>query len=81
MKKLVHYLLVFDHAEGQLIHECPYDDGSEAVTAYAVAEETYRDRERVEVVLIASDSIETIRRTHANYFDGTVTVSHLLAGL
>jgi hypothetical protein len=35
----------------------------------------------IEIVLIGSDSIETVKRTHANYFDGTVTISRYLAGI
>lgn len=35
----------------------------------------------LEIVLIGSDSIETVRLTHANYYDGMVTVSQYLAGI
>jgi hypothetical protein len=30
------------------------------------------------VVLIGSDSLDTVRRTHANYFDGTAALERLL---
>ena len=30
---------------------------------------------RMEIVLIGSDSLETVRLTHANYFDGSAKVS------
>jgi hypothetical protein len=33
------------------------------------------------VVLIGSDSIETVRLTHANYFDGSVAISKYLVDL
>lgn len=32
----------------------------------------------VEIVLIGSDSIETVKRTHANCFDGSVAISGYL---
>ena len=51
------------------------------MTAYAATEEEYRDRRAIEIVLIGSDSIETVRMTHANYFDGSVAVSKYLAGI
>lgn len=77
----VHYLLVFDHEAGRLIDEKLFKDADEAVVAYSEVEDRYQDRKRIEVVLIGSDSLETIKRTHANYFDGTATVSGLLAGI
>lgn len=83
--ELIHYLLVFDHDKGELIHEQCFEDGptrgADAVAAYSAMETRYEKHKRIEVVLIGSDSIETIRRTHANYFDGTVTASELLSGI
>jgi hypothetical protein len=35
----------------------------------------------MEIVLIGSDSLETVMLTHANYFDGTASVSKYLVGL
>lgn len=35
--------------------------------------------DRVEIVLIGSDSLETVKVTHANHFDGTVAVSKYFA--
>lgn len=78
---LVHFLLVFDHDAGRLIYEKPYTDGTEAVAAYSEMEKEYEDRRRIEVVLVASDSLDTIRRTHGNYFDGSVTIDDLLSAI
>ncbi len=73
---LQHFLLVFDHAAGRLIDMVPFEsDGDAAVRAYAEKEKAYRDAEQIEIVLIGSDSYETVQLTHANYFDGTVSVS------
>ena len=77
-----HFLLVFDHEQGQLIDTEEFGtDGDAALSAYAAKEREYRDRERIEIVLVGSDSLETVRLTHANYFDGSVTVSQYLAGI
>ena len=35
----------------------------------------------IDIVLIGSDSIETVRLTHANYFTGEAAVSKYLVGL
>ncbi len=78
-----HYLLVFDHDAGRLIEEHDFGtDGDRAVAAYADKEREYESREAIEIVLIGSDSLETVKLTHANYFDGTVAVgSKYLAGI
>lgn len=77
-----HFLLVFDHEQGRLIETEEFGtDGESAVAAYAAKEHDYRDRKRIEIVLVGSDSLETVKLTHANYFDGSVTVSKYLAGI
>jgi hypothetical protein len=35
----------------------------------------------IEIVLIGSDSLDTVKVTHANYRDGTVAVSKYFAGI
>jgi len=63
-----HFLIVYDipsaHAEVR-----PYDtDYDAALEAYEQAEEDARGCSDVEVVLLSSDSLETIKRTHSSYF-------------
>lgn len=71
-----HFLLVFDHDAGKLVNVVEFGtDGDRAVAAYAEKESAFKDHPRVEIVLIGSDSLETVRLTHANYFDGTAKVS------
>jgi hypothetical protein len=49
---------------------------------YARLEREHLNRaDGVEIVLIGSDSLETVKVTHANYFDGTVAVSKYFAGI
>jgi len=84
MPHLHHFLLVFDHAQGKLIsHENFERDSERAVAAYADKEIELKGQDSIEIVLIGSDSFDTIRITHANYFDGSVAVgnSKYLAGI
>jgi hypothetical protein len=71
-----HFLLVFDHEAGKLVEVIEFGvESDRAVAAYAAKEAEFRDRDMVDIVLIGSDSIETVRLTHANYFDGSAQVS------
>ena len=80
--RIQQFLLVFDRKVGHLIRTEEYgEDAERAVAAYAETEAIYCDRRDIEVVLIGSDSFETVKRTHANYFDLSVGVSKYLAGI
>ena len=70
-QQLKHFLVVYDHRRGRLI-EPPeqFDDPVEATDAYSRTEAQYDQDDMVEVVLIGSNSINTVYRTHANYFGG-----------
>ncbi len=83
MNEIQHFLLVFDHDKGQLVEETDFGtDSVAAMAAYARLEREHGPKDTaIEIVLIGSDSIETVRLTHANYFDGTVAVSKYLAGI
>jgi hypothetical protein len=64
-----HFLVVYDIRHG-LAHVDAYGrDYDAALAAYAEAEELHRDDGNVEVVLLGSDSIETLERTHSSYFE------------
>jgi len=79
---MCHFLLVYDHTEQCLIREQRFVDASAATEAYAVAEREARtnDMAHLEIVLVGADTIETIRQTHAAYFDGSVSASKYLVG-
>lgn len=79
---LQHFLLVFDHEQGHLLEEREFgQDSKAAVAAYNEMERRNGGQSKIEIVLIGSDSLETVRLTHANYFDGSVAVSKYLTGL
>ncbi len=80
MSKLCHFLLAYDHDLQELVERKEYADGDVAAAAYTDAERRYRDRSRIEIVLVGADSIETIMRTHGHYFD-RAEVSPFLAGI
>ncbi len=80
--RIQHFLLVFDHDAGQLLDVKQFGvDGEQAVAAYAAKEQELAGNRSVEIVLIGSDSWETVKLTHANYFDGSIAVSKYLAGI
>jgi hypothetical protein len=77
-----HFLLVFDHQKGELIHEESFGThGQRALDAYQVMEMQHRNDLHIDIVLIGSDSLETVRLTHANYYSGSAAVSKYLVGL
>lgn len=74
-----HFLLVFDHEQARLIDQDDFDhDLDAAVAAYGEMEKRYRENENIDIVLVGSDSIETVMVTHANYFDGSAGLSKYL---
>ena len=64
----VHFLLVYSHKEHKLISQDEFTDSPKAVAAYGKAEHDNRDNSEYEIVLVGSDSIETIMKTHGHYF-------------
>lgn len=78
---LRHFLLVFDHRRGELIRQHEFSDAEAAMDEYAALEREYDRAAGIEVVLIGADCIETVHRTHANYFQARRPSSPFLAGL
>ena len=74
--KIQHFLLVFDHQAGRLLEHRDFGTASdEALAAYLDLERKHKDEKWIDIVLVGSDSLETVRLTHANYFDGSAQVS------
>lgn len=71
MSNLKHYLLVFDHVKDELVHtEFDLRDVDLATSRYREAEMKYGHSDAIDVVLVASDSLASVRRTHSTYFEG-----------
>jgi hypothetical protein len=69
MSVVRHFLVIYDipAAKADIV---PFDtDYAAALAAYEEAEKTHRWDENTEVVLLGSDSQETLERTHSSYFE------------
>jgi hypothetical protein len=82
---LVHFLLVYDHSQQQLVYEQAFSDAAVALKAYEAMEEKHRNETEKEIVLVGADSIETVKLTHGNYWAAdpcaTPAASPYLAGV
>ena len=65
----VHMLLVYSLERRKLVDVAEFDDGDEAFDRYMELEREHLGDSSLEIVLVAADSAETIRHTHASYFD------------
>lgn len=64
-----HFLIIYNIPLG-IADVHPFEtDYARALEAYARAEERWREDETTEVVLLGSDSLETLKRTHSSYFE------------
>ncbi len=81
MSDVRYFLLVYDRARSKLVEVREFDDDGKASEEYARLEAEHRADANVEIVLIGSDSLETVKQTHSNYFsDDRETVETLVAG-
>lgn len=72
-----HFILVFDRRAGHLVEQLEFGTKSKiALDRYEQLEEQYRHEPHMDIVLVGSDSIETVKVTHANYFDGSARDSY-----
>lgn len=67
-----HFILVFDRQAGHLVAQLEFGTKSQlALDKYEQLEGQYRHEPHMDIVLVGSDSIDTVKVTHANYFDGS----------
>jgi hypothetical protein len=80
---LIHFLLVYNVDLGRLVHTQEFTDAQEASREYARLEGKHRGESGFEIVLVGADSLDTIKRTHGHYFDGSAdsSASPYLAGV
>lgn len=63
------FLIVYDVATQRLIRAIDLGDNTTgAVAEYAECERQYQNNKEIEIVLIGSDSLDTIKKTHGHYF-------------
>ena len=77
-----HFLIVFDASTCAEPEVSEFERSDAALEAYHRAEDQYRGRREIHVVLLGSDSIETIKKTHGNYWndDGLAEIEAALSG-
>lgn len=77
-----HFLLVYDHALGELKDVIEFGkDSTAALKRYEALEAEHRQHPLMDIVLVGSDSLDTIKVTHRNYFDQGRTMADLEAYL
>lgn len=67
---LHHYLLVYNITLGRLVETVEFRDAKAAAARYEELEREYAGRGEFEIVLVGADSLDTIKRTHGQYFSG-----------
>lgn len=67
-----HFLLAFDHSVNELVVQEQFAETEiEAATrAYEALEAEHRHSPRMDIVLVGSDSLESVKVTHSTYFTG-----------
>jgi hypothetical protein len=68
-QQIQHFLVIYNIPAGQARVESFGNDYETAVEAYNESEREHRDDDDIEVVLLGSDAIETLARTHSSYFE------------
>ena len=63
------FLLAYDESKNELVVQEDYGTDSEAaIQAYFALEKEHFNNPSMNIVLLGSDSIETVRKTHSTYF-------------
>ncbi len=70
MSELIHFLLVFNRATGELVSIDQFKEQDQATSALSSVERSHEDEDQIEVVLISADSVDTLKKTHGHYFTG-----------
>jgi hypothetical protein len=80
---LIHFLLTYNIDLGRLVDCKDFTDSSLAAAEYSALERKYAGQGNFEIVLVGADSIDTIKRTHGQYFEenGEAHASPYLAGV
>lgn len=74
---LKHFLIVFDRSTGRQLALEEFSSSERALAAYEAAESNKGDDKMIDVVLVGSDSLETVKVTHASYFREGLTAENL----
>lgn len=65
-----HFLITYDRKADHPVELREFGTDTErALDAYEKTEKLYRDQPNIDIFLLGSDSLESMRKTHGNYFD------------
>lgn len=66
------FVIVFDRPRGEILEmvEFPATEREIALKELFEREDRFRGRHDIEVVMLGSDSVETLKLTHGRYFKG-----------
>ncbi|HEX5204134.1 MAG TPA: hypothetical protein VFW27_29750 [Actinoplanes sp.] len=70
-----HYLVVFDRRSGAVVRFQEFSNADDALTARFDAENEYADNADIEVVVLGASSKDSLLKTHARYFKGTLEIA------
>lgn len=65
-------MVAFDAYRGVLLREREFDRVTDAMEARFAAEDEFHEQPSVEVVVLSGDDLQSLRITHARYFEGAV---------
>lgn len=69
--EIKHFLVSYDLVTEKTKVESFGNDYDAAQAAYAEAEQANAEDEKLDIVLLSADSLETIKQTHSSYFNGS----------
>lgn len=76
-QRMKHFLIVFDRASGHQLSVQEFTDSERALEAYEAAEVDKGNDRMIDVVLVGSDSLDTVKVTHSSYFRQGLTAENL----
>lgn len=75
VRRVSHFLLVFDRAHSRLLSERVFEDHRKALEERFRAERMHRGNQDIEVVVLSAESKEALRLTHARYFQSVSSLA------
>ncbi len=66
------FVIVFDRPRGEILEMVTFGDAERDIALKELfeREDRYREQNDIEVVMLGSDSLETLKQTHGRYFKG-----------
>lgn len=65
------FLLIYDRNKDKLVEQKSFGTDIETATReYRAAEQMYHNQPEMDIALVGSDSIDTVKKTHSTYFEG-----------